>query len=79
MTTSTPAIRSEYVVCIDNDGYPVSLELYKIYRTLPDADAADSGDLRVIDESGEDYLYPATGFVAITPPGRVRSSLQRRA
>ena len=53
MTTLTPSPRPEYVVCIDNTGYPVSLELHKIYRTLPDADAKRSGDLRVIDESGE--------------------------
>ena len=56
MTASTAAPHLEYVVCIDNVGYPVSLELHKIYRTLPDPQAADSGDLRVVDESGEDYL-----------------------
>lgn len=56
MTASTPAPQPEYVVCIDNVGYPVSLELHKIYRILPDPHAADSGDLRVVDESGKDYL-----------------------
>ncbi|MDE0678725.1 MAG: hypothetical protein OXI11_00670 [Gammaproteobacteria bacterium] len=65
----------EYVVCVENDGYPVSLELHKIYRTLPDEDALADGDLRIIDESGEDYLFPASAFVAITLPERVRSSL----
>lgn len=79
MTTSTPSPHPEYVVCIDNTGYPVSLELHKIYRTLPDADAKRSGDLRVIDESGEDYLFPAASFIAIRLPERVRSSLQRTA
>ncbi|MYF12714.1 MAG: hypothetical protein F4229_17365 [Gammaproteobacteria bacterium] len=77
MTALTPATHPEYVVCIDNVGYPASLELHKIYRTLPDADAIESGDLRIIDESGEDYLFPATSFVSISPPERVRSSLQR--
>lgn len=65
----------EYVVCVDNGGYPVSLELHKIYRALPDDDAAKDGDLRVMDESGEDYLYPATCFAAIAVPERVKASL----
>ena len=65
----------EYVVCVENDGYPVSLELHKIYRTLPDEDALADDDLRVIDESGEDYLFPAAAFVPISLPERVRSSL----
>ncbi|MCY4166088.1 MAG: hypothetical protein OXF03_08075 [Gammaproteobacteria bacterium] len=73
MTTRTAT--PEYVVCVENDGYPVSLELHKIYRTLPDEDALADGDLRIIDESGEDYLFPAAAFVAITLPERVRSSL----
>ena len=72
--TATPA---EYVVCVDNADYPVSLELHKIYRTLPDEDALAAGDLRIVDESGEDYLYPATAFVGISLPERVRSSLRR--
>jgi hypothetical protein len=62
-------------VCIDNRGYPASLELHKIYRILPDDDAEAEGDLRVIDESGEDYLYSADRFVRILPPQTVRRSL----
>jgi len=62
-------------VCIQNTGYPASLELHKIYRVLPDQDAAAEGDLRVIDESGEDYLYPAEWFAAVELPRRVRTSL----
>ena len=64
-----------YVVCINNDGYPASLELHKIYRALPDEDAARDGDLRVIDESGEDYLFPADRFAFISVPETVRASL----
>ena len=52
-----------FAICIDNSEYPVSLELHKIYRVLPDDDAVVDGDLRIIDESGEDYLYPAEYFV----------------
>ena len=59
--------------------YPVSLELHKNYCTLPDKDALAAGDLRVVDESGEDYLYPATAFVGVSLPERVRSSLRRAA
>ena len=65
----------EYVVCVNNDGYPASLELHKIYRVLPDDDAGKNGDLRVIDESGEDYLYPANYFAFITVPENVKASL----
>ena len=68
-----------YVVCVDNAGYGASLELHKIYRALPDADAARTGDLRVVDESGHDYLFPAGMFEAITVPQRVHTSFQRAA
>lgn len=66
------------MVCVENLGYPVSLELHKVYRVVPDQDAAREGDLRVVDESGEDYLYPAEWFVAVEVPRRVRASLLRR-
>ena len=78
MSTRT-ATAPEYVVCVENADYPVSLELHKIYRALPDEDARAAGDLRVVDESGEDYLYPATAFVGISLPARVRSSLSGAA
>ena len=62
------------VVCINNEGYPVSLERRKLYVTMPDAEATKRGQLRVIDESGEDYLYPQEFFVAVELP----QSLRRR-
>lgn len=58
----------QYAICIANDDYPASLELHKVYRLVPDEEAALDGDVRVIDESGEDYLYPADYFVLITVP-----------
>jgi hypothetical protein len=64
-----------FVVCIRNDGYPVSLELHKIYRVVPDVTAKKHGDLRIVDESGEDYLYPADWFVPIRVPEKVAASL----
>ena len=68
-----------FVVCVENAGYPASLELHKIYRILADADAARDGDVRIVDESGEDYLYPAEWFAAVELPRRVKSSLLRRS
>ena len=65
----------KFVVCVDSAGYPVSLELHKIYRVVPDEDAAEEGNIRVVDESGEDYLYPASCFVPIEVPAAVRKSL----
>ena len=63
------------MVCIRNDGYEVSLERNKIYAVLHDEEAEQDGDLRVVDESGEDYLFSADRFVAIEVPAAVRSSL----
>ena len=64
-----------FAVCIRNDGYEASLERNKIYLVRPDADAEKSGDIRVLDESGEDYLYPADWFVAVDVPKAVQDSL----
>ena len=64
-----------FVVCVRNEGYEASLELHKIYRVLPDPDAEIDGDIRVVDESGEDYLYPADWFVPIEVPDAVQASL----
>ena len=65
----------QFVVCVNNTGYPASLERHKIYRVIPDEEGAEAGDLRVIDESGEDYLYPATFFAEIKVPRPVQKSL----
>jgi hypothetical protein len=58
----------QYLLCIKNDDYPASLEVRKVYQTLPDEQAAARDYVRIIDESGEDYLYPANYFVAIELP-----------
>jgi len=68
-------LAGHFAVCINNRGYPASLELHKIYRVLPDESAAEDGDIRVIDESGEDYLYSADRFVEVDLPKPVRQSL----
>jgi len=68
-----------FAVCVNNKDYPASLELHKIYRVLRDDDAAADGDLRVVDESGEDYLYPAEYFVLVELPQAVKKSLLEAA
>jgi hypothetical protein len=67
-----------FAVCVENSGYPASLELHKVYRVVADQDASREGDLRIVDESGKDYLYPAEWFAAVAVPRRVRTSLLRR-
>jgi hypothetical protein len=68
---------SRIVICIDNSEYPASLEMHKIYRMLPDKNAEQDGDLRVIDESREDYLYPAANFVMVEFPADVKIVLDK--
>ena len=66
-------LKTKYVICVKNDGYPASLELLKIYKVLPDLKAAKYNYIRVIDESGEDYLYPEDFFTFIEIPQSVES------
>jgi hypothetical protein len=77
MSQRKPALK--FAVCISNEDYEASLELHKIYRVVPDDDAAVDGDIRVIDESGEDYLYPADWFVFIEIPRSLERSLSQAA
>ena len=65
----------QFVICLENEGYEVSLELRKIYRVLPDPDAAKHRQIRVIDESGDDYLYPQRFFAPIELPLAVRRAV----
>ncbi len=60
--------KARYLLCVKNAGYEASLGRRKVYRALPNAKALSHGLVRVIDESGEDYLYPADLFVAIELP-----------
>jgi hypothetical protein len=65
----------QLVVCIDNDGYPASLEKRKIYVALADRIAEKQGFVRIVDESGSDYLYPKTFFRVIAPPQSIRKAV----
>lgn len=69
---------NQFVLCIENANYPASLEKGKVYQSLPTT-TAEAGFLRVIDESGEDYLYPATYFVALDLPQAAEQALLRAA
>lgn len=63
--------KHEFAICIDNRGYEVSLDVRKLYEVVADADAEKHGQIRVIDESNEDYLYPATLFDRVSLPANV--------
>ena len=75
MTATAP----RFAICISNTDYPAALEVRKIYQVLPDADAAQHSYLRVIDESGEDYLYPAVYFLPIDLPQPIQEALLHAA
>ena len=66
---------SRLVICLDNSGYEVSLERRKIYVVVPDAKAEKHGQLRVVDESGESYLYPEDMFIDAQLPQPVRRAV----
>jgi hypothetical protein len=70
---------TKFVVCIENKNYPASLEFGKIYRVVEDEKAAKHKMLRVIDESGEDYLYPENYFVDIKLPQTVEAAFMALA
>jgi hypothetical protein len=67
--------KSFWVICVDNHEYPASLERGKVYRAFADADAEEM--VRVVDESGEDYLFPSYYFERIALPAPVRRKLRR--
>ena len=65
----------QFGLCLNNEGYPASLEVGKLYRVIPDDDAAAHGYIRVIDESGEDYAYTASRFHLMQLPDAVERAL----
>lgn len=67
-----------FVMCIDNRGFAASLELRKVYRCKADAKADGDGLVRVIDDSGEDYLYPKEMFQAVAVADTVARPPRRR-
>ena len=71
--------KNNFVICIDNAEFPASLEKRKIYESIDDSDAAKHGQIRVVDESGEDYLYPAECFVDANLPEETRAAVIKAA
>lgn len=63
------------LICIDNSKFPASLEKRKIYEVVPDPEAERLGQVRVIDESGEDYLYPCSLFIDAKLPKSVQAAV----
>ena len=71
------SVPHRFVVCVSNRGSD-DLQVWKIYRVLPDSAAASEGYLRVVDESGEDYLYPEQRFVSVTLTPTAKKRLMAR-
>lgn len=67
--------KPQFVICINNEDYPASLQLWKVYRMLPDDKGARHNLIRIVDESGEDYLFPASCFVSVKLPQAVKSAI----
>ncbi len=63
-----------FVICVNREGYEASLEIRKVYRAVPDDTASRRSMTRVIDESGEDYLYPSSFFVPIEVPDEAQEA-----
>jgi hypothetical protein len=76
---SVPESVQHYAICVCNDDYPASLELRKLYPVIDDSFAAQHGMVRVIDESGEDYLYPADFFLRVELPASIARTLAKIA
>ena len=68
---------AQFVICVGNKGYVASLELRKIYQVIPDKVASSLHQMRVIDESGEDYLYPEDYFVPVQLPQAAARAVRR--
>jgi len=75
----TKIASARLVICVENKGYAVSLEKRKIYLALADLQAAKRGHVRVVDESGEDYLYPKRFFLPVTLPQSIRKAVLKAA
>ncbi len=68
-----------FVVCVRNEGYASSLELRKLYETILDPEAEKHDQIRIVDESGEDYLYPRDFFKEIRVSREIEIALSRAA
>ena len=76
-SSKKPTDRFRYVLCLENKGHRGSLETRKVYRALSDAKGKRAGLVRIIDESGEDYLYPTSWFARVSVPAKAKRVLER--
>ena len=72
-------MKNKFLLCIENEGYEASLELRKLYERLPDKEGERHKQVRIIDESGEDYLYPSDFFAPIRLSVQTRTKLIEKA
>lgn len=72
-------MNQRFVICVENEGYPASLEKRKLYEVIPDAEAERHGQVRIKDESGEDYVYPMELFVAVELPASAKKAVIKAA
>lgn len=72
-------MREKFVICVNNDTHPTDLTLYKIYRVIPSKKADKLGLIRLVDDSGEDYAYPAPMFRSIDLPAEVEEMYKETA
>ena len=75
----TKLATSRLLICVENKGYKAFLEKRKIYVSIPDSGAIKHGQVRVVDESGEDYLYPKSLFLPITVSASIRKAILKAA
>lgn len=72
-------MKPKFLLCIDNEGYEASLEIRKLYQTIPDKEAERHNQVRVIDESGEDYLYPSAFFAPVRLSIQAKNKILEKA
>ena len=72
-------MKHKFLLCVDNDGYEASLEVRKLYEKIPDKEAERHSQVRIIDESGEDYLYPSRFFAPVRLSVQTKSRILEKA
>jgi hypothetical protein len=72
-------MRQKFLLCVDNEGYAASLEIRKLYEMIPDKEAERHNQVRIIDESGEDYLYPSEFFAPVKLPMQTKNRILEKA
>lgn len=72
-------MKHNFLLCVDNKGYETSIETRKLYEKIPDREAERYKQVRIIDESGEDYLYPSRFFAPVRLPVQTKNKILKRA